>query len=60
MRTHEGLKYQCEHCSKTFISKKGFKYHLSVHTGKYRFVCEICNQGFNNQTKYEMHVKSHE
>ena len=60
MRTHEGLKYQCEYCPKTFMSKKNHLYHLSSHTGEYRFFCEKCNKGFNNQNLYEKHLNSHE
>lgn len=59
MRKHEGLKFHCEYCSKPFTSRKGLNYHLSEHTGKYRFVCEICGQGFNPKPMYEKHLRSH-
>ena len=55
VRSHEGLTYKCAHCSKTFASKKNYSYHLSVHTGEYRFTCRGCNEGFNNKAKYERH-----
>ena len=55
VRSHEGLTYQCNYCSKQFASKKNYSYHLSIHTGQYRFTCETCNEGFNNKTRYERH-----
>ena len=58
LRKHEGLKYHCDYCSKPFVGKKACRYHLSVHTGKYRFLCENCNEGFNEQKAYSNHVES--
>ena len=49
MRKHEGLKYHCDYCAKPFMTKTAYQYHLSVHTGSYRFACERCNKGFNEQ-----------
>ena len=57
MRIHEGLKYNCDYCLKQFISKQKCQYHLSIHTGLYRFKCSECGQGFNDTREYEMHVK---
>ena len=59
MRGHEGLKYHCEYCSKPFMSKKYYQYHLSEHTGRYRFICKMCNKGFNEKRPFDEHLKSH-
>ena len=50
MDKHQGIKYQCEYCPKTFTSLQRRDYHTSVHTGNYRLSCNICNKGFNEQT----------
>ena len=42
MRKHEGRGYACEYCPKLFQTAKGLRNHLSEHTGKFRFTCEIC------------------
>ena len=56
MKKHEGLKYHCNYCTKSFADKHRYQYHLSVHTGIYRFSCERCNKGFNEQNVYSKHV----
>ena len=59
MRNHEGLKYHCDYCAKPFTSKKRYQYHLSVHTGLYRFKCQICGKGFNEKPIFDKHVQTH-
>ena len=58
-RGHEGRGYSCDFCGKMFKSKKGHGYHLSEHTGVYRFTCEYCSEKFNDQPKYVKHLESH-
>ena len=59
-RAHEGIKYHCQYCSKPFAKKIGLDYHLSQHTGEYRFKCEKCGQGFNEKPKFQKHVDLHQ
>ena len=59
MRVHEGLKYHCDYWSKPFVTKQKYQYHLSIHTGQYRFKCNTCGKGFNDRSDYDRHVKSH-
>ena len=59
MRSHEGLKYNCEYCSKQFIYKQDLQYHLSTHTGNYRFLCEKCKTGFNKKSQFEKDLINH-
>ena len=59
VRGHEGLKYNCEYCSKQFVKKQTLRYHLSVHTGQYRFGCEKRKKGFNDKPVFEKHMATH-
>ena len=59
MRSHAGLKYQCDYCDKTFVDKGKLKHHLSVHTGEYKFKCDKCNKGFNARFRFLEHIYSH-
>ena len=58
-RNHKGLKYHCDYCGKPFVAKKRYQYHLSVHTGKYRFTCNVCGKSFNEKPDFARHVKYH-
>ena len=59
MQVHEGIRYHCQYCSKALTSKQSFQYHLSQHTGQYRFTCDTCGQGFNEKPKFQRHIESH-
>ena len=59
VRAHEGLRYHCEYCSEPYMDKQKLKYHMSVHTGQYKFKCNTCGKGFNVNSAYEAHVRSH-
>ena len=59
MRGHEGIKYHCRYCSKSFQDKRGLEDHLSQHTGKYKFTCDLCGEGFNMKYSYENHMIAH-
>ena len=59
MDRHQGVKYQCEFCPKTFTSLQMREYHTSVHTGNYRFNCDVCNKGFNEKDRYLKHAACH-
>ena len=59
MDKHRGIKYSCEFCPKTFAKQQSRDYHRSVHTGLYRFKCEVCQKGFNEKLVYEKHVSCH-
>ena len=56
MRSHEGLKYRCEYCGKSFTRQMKLKYPMSEHTGNYRFKCDHCSKGFNSLPQYEKHA----
>ena len=59
MRVHEGIKYNCNYCSKSFVEKRALQNHLSQHTGHYRFTCDVCGKGFNTKINYDKHIENH-
>ena len=44
---------------KSFTQEIALKYHVSEHTGNYRFKCDHCGKGFNRFPQYEKHVLMH-
>ena len=33
---------------------------MQLHSGQYRYHCDICRKGFNVNTNYDLHMRSHE
>ena len=56
---HDGILYKCGKCASSFSSAQSRDRHMSVHTGVYRFTCNICGGGFNKKYKYDKHCKKH-
>ena len=54
-----GLKYRCEACGKGLVNPVMLKYHMSEHTGIYRFTYDVCKKGYNEQPQFEKHTKTH-
>ena len=59
MNKHAGIMYRCRMCTKSFNSEEGRGVHMSVHTGVYRFTCNVCDQGFNQKSRYDKHCNEH-
>ena len=59
MRVHMGKDFACQYCEKRFISKQRLKYHQSIHTGVYRFKCDVCNKGYNDRKQFLGHKEIH-
>ena len=59
MDKHAGIQYKCEYCPKVFALSRTRDYHMSVHTGIWRFVCDHCKKGFNKRMVYEKHSQTH-
>ena len=49
MRSHEGPKFCCKYCGKSFVKKQSHDYHLYVHTGQYKFICDKCKDRCNGK-----------
>ena len=60
MRSHEGLKYNCSQCPKSFVSKQNLMFHMSEHTGEYKFSCDKCGKGYNVRATFEKHLSCHQ
>ncbi len=58
---HRGLstKIQCPKCPKTFTKQRNLKRHSSFHTGLFRFLCNVCQKGFNEKATYTHHMRKH-
>lgn len=53
-------KYMCEKCNKCFVQGWRLKRHMQLHTGHYKFYCDICKKGFSDSTHYNEHKRNHE
>ena len=51
VRSREGRGYSCDYCGKIFKCPKNLRYHTPLHTGIYRFACDVCGRGFNVHVK---------
>ena len=59
MNKHAIVRFQCNFCPKTFTSIRDRDRHGSIHTGIYKFSCEICGKGFNRNDQFNKHLSSH-
>ena len=57
-RTADG-KVVCEYCLKTFKSDVGLYYHKPIHTGNWKYRCNLCDKGYMETKKYNAHMESH-
>ena len=57
-RTADG-KFVCEYCLKTFKSDVGLYYHKPIHTGQWKYTCNVCDRGYMETKKYNAHMESH-
>jgi len=48
----------CETCGKTLFSNSGYIKHQRLHAGAYKYFCNICQQGFFDQTNLRAHADS--
>ena len=51
---------QCPYCTKVYKVEKTLKEHIKfIHDKDYKFVCELCGQGFLNKNHYRAHIDRH-
>lgn len=51
--------YRCEYCNKTFRSQMGLYYHKPIHTGEWKYVCDICDRGYMKLDAFNSHKRYH-
>ncbi|XP_065346241.1 zinc finger protein 431-like isoform X6 [Cloeon dipterum] len=62
MDQHNGKKYNCDHCDKSFKCKDGIYRHIlrkHVTENQCRFVCETCGARYYEKSKFEDHTARH-
>lgn len=59
-RIHMKIKnHMCEHCPKTFVTKKDLEVHSLKHSGERNFHCEICGKTFQTKGHLTVHRRIH-
>ena len=57
-RNQEHL-FECEICGKKFARLAYLQLHVQVHNGEKVYNCRVCSQGFDSESAYRQHLKSH-
>ena len=52
--------FACEYCGRTFTTGTGLYFHTAVHTGEWKHTCDMCNKGFMESSKYQIHMRTHQ
>ena len=53
-------KHICDQCAKEFSTKYGLTLHKkNKHDNVFKFICQICQKGFNQATQYRFHCANH-
>ncbi len=50
---------QCPHCCRSYASLSGYRNHIRIHMGQYRYICDICGRGFMQNSHYDGHMNQH-
>ena len=49
----------CRKCNRTFTRKSYLVNHMQLHTGLFKYFCELCKKGYNGMTAYNVHMDRH-
>ena len=54
---HEGIKYQCDLCDKSYLQEFALKKHVKhYHEGEKEFVCQMCGKAFTSPNYLRHHI----
>lgn len=59
MNCHYGKTYPCEHCERSFITRRELKLHLFNHSGTKPFICDTCGKQFKEKRPLLEHIRIH-
>ncbi len=51
--------YECEVCGAVFGTHGGRYYHMAMHTGQYKYNCQLCDKGFMKTDAFNKHMLVH-
>ncbi|VEN43727.1 unnamed protein product [Callosobruchus maculatus] len=59
LKTHNGRKYLCAFCGKSYLQSVHLKYHLWNHSGVKQFMCNQCPKSYTSITVLRKHKRRH-
>ena len=51
--------FPCEFCGKMFTTSSGLYFHKPIHTGQWKYRCELCDKCYMETSKYRNHIMAH-
>ena len=59
-RCVEGVRFECESCKKSFVSRRNLREHVTaVHTKEKPHACPECGRGFHKASNLKSHIATH-
>ena len=59
LNIHEGKKYSCKFCPKTFHQNQDLQYHERIHTGEKIYTCKYCDLKFKQSQIRNIYERDH-
>lgn len=57
MKAH--VRLHCRFCGKGYKDRRSLSDHEAKHQGLFKFLCPLCQKGFNHKGDYNKHVATH-
>lgn len=58
-KKHNGKKFLCMCCGRTFMQSVHLKYHMQQHTGIKHFNCDKCPKSYTSSSQLKKHKTRH-